>query len=304
MSIDATKWAWECQGLTMTQKLVLLSLADRAGENNECWPSIKRLMKDTCCGHRQTIINALKSLEESGFIATQKVPGKITCYQLTGVKNRHATSTGNDTSTSTKSDTSTGNDTSTGIDVTSTGSGTRPVPKAVLAPNYEPISEPISEPVNQKSFAPLAASPEKKPPPDDSPLEAKPPPPPDAESQKANSRPASNPDALLADLPEGLRADFKRHRKAKRGEITETAIAGIRREAAKAGISFADAVRYSIESNWQGFKANWYLNANGHNARASPSGGKSPGQVTYENGLIAIAKLEAMQQEKNDEQRG
>ena len=42
MSLDATLWAWK-QKLKPAQKLLLLSLADRAGENMECYPSVKRL---------------------------------------------------------------------------------------------------------------------------------------------------------------------------------------------------------------------------------------------------------------------
>jgi len=119
----------------MTQKLVLLSLADRASDDNECWPSVERLMKDTCCGHRHTIFNALKELEKYGYISAKKSPGKVTVYKLVGVQNRHSTSAGNGTSVKSG---------------TSAESGTQPVPKAALPPvpkaAHKPISEPISEP--------------------------------------------------------------------------------------------------------------------------------------------------------------
>ncbi|MDE3021951.1 MAG: YdaU family protein [Pseudomonadota bacterium] len=51
--------------------------------------------------------------------------------------------------------------------------------------------------------------------------------------------------------------DFMKFRKALKAPITETAINGFKREAAKAGISLEDSFRTSIENNWRGFKAEW-----------------------------------------------
>ena len=42
MSIDATRWAWMQQGITQAQKLILLSLADRADEDNRCYDRCRR----------------------------------------------------------------------------------------------------------------------------------------------------------------------------------------------------------------------------------------------------------------------
>lgn len=46
----------------------------------------------------------------------------------------------------------------------------------------------------------------------------------------------------------------------KKKPITETVLQYLVREAAKANISVAEAVRVSAENSWQGFKADWYLN--------------------------------------------
>lgn len=54
-----------------------------------------------------------------------------------------------------------------------------------------------------------------------------------------------------------LAADFLKIRKSKRSPLTATAVSGIDREAAKAGISFAEAVRICVERGWQGFNADW-----------------------------------------------
>ena len=78
MSLNATLWAWS-QNLTAPQKLILLSLADRAGENHEAWPSISRLELDTGL-NRKTIMGHLQNLQDMGLItevgkvgATQRV---------------------------------------------------------------------------------------------------------------------------------------------------------------------------------------------------------------------------------------
>lgn len=56
-----------------------------------------------------------------------------------------------------------------------------------------------------------------------------------------------------------LAKDFITHRKAKKAPITETAMNGFLREANKVRLSVAESVAISIERNWQGFKATWYL---------------------------------------------
>jgi hypothetical protein len=55
-----------------------------------------------------------------------------------------------------------------------------------------------------------------------------------------------------------LAKDFVTHRKNKKAAITKTAMEGLRREAAAAGIAITDAVRESIERGWTGFKADWH----------------------------------------------
>jgi hypothetical protein len=54
-----------------------------------------------------------------------------------------------------------------------------------------------------------------------------------------------------------LTADWLTLRAGKRAKPTATAIAGIEREAAKAGITLADALRICCERGWAGFEAKW-----------------------------------------------
>ncbi len=92
MSIDATRWAWKKDCSSPMQKIVLLSLADRANEQNYCYPSFDRLMKDTGSS-RSSIIRSLLALEGLGFIArihrkNDKGNNTSNAYQLIGVENR------------------------------------------------------------------------------------------------------------------------------------------------------------------------------------------------------------------------
>ena len=84
MSLDATIWAWK-QKVKSTQKLVLLSLADRAGENHDCWPSIDRLVENTGL-NRKTVIKVIKEMVALGLIHSQKKAfGRSNTYTLIGV---------------------------------------------------------------------------------------------------------------------------------------------------------------------------------------------------------------------------
>lgn len=51
--------------------------------------------------------------------------------------------------------------------------------------------------------------------------------------------------------------DFVQHRKSKRSALTQTALEGIQREAAKAGWTLEQALRETVARGWTGFKADW-----------------------------------------------
>ncbi|MBO1282485.1 helix-turn-helix domain-containing protein [Acinetobacter nosocomialis] len=130
MSLDASIWAFKAEVKTSSQRLVLLALADRAGESHKCYPSIKRMVKDTLL-NRKTIIKVLDELEAGSFI---KFTGEITgngvkVYQLIGVMGREE-----DRVTNPKNGTSTNNGTSSNFGTgskngTSTNIGTATSPK-------------------------------------------------------------------------------------------------------------------------------------------------------------------------------
>lgn len=130
MSLDATIWAFKAEVKTSSQRLVLLALADRAGESHKCYPSIKRMVKDTVL-NRKTVIKVLDELEAISLIRfTGEITGNgVKVYQLIGVMGREEVDL-----TSPKKGTSTNNGTSSNFGTgskngTSTNNGTATSPK-------------------------------------------------------------------------------------------------------------------------------------------------------------------------------
>lgn len=73
-------------------------------------------------------------------------------------------------------------------------------------------------------------------------------------------------------IPADLLADYMALRKAKKaGPLTKTAIAGLQREADKAGISLEAAVTACCEYGWQGFNASWYAERTAPVAQRKPA---------------------------------
>jgi len=68
MSNQAITQAWAVQGISITQKCVLVRLADRAGDDMACWPCIDNIATECCC-NRVTVIRCLKELRELGYVA-------------------------------------------------------------------------------------------------------------------------------------------------------------------------------------------------------------------------------------------
>lgn len=67
--------------------------------------------------------------------------------------------------------------------------------------------------------------------------------------------------ATVVAAPEGVSQSvwdqFISHRKSKKAKVTDLVIAGIEKEALKAGWSLEDALTETIVRNWQSFKAEW-----------------------------------------------
>ncbi|MGO1061815.1 helix-turn-helix domain-containing protein [Acinetobacter lwoffii] len=103
MSLDATTWAWKMRqkqkagGSTKPLKrLVLLSLADRAGEDHCAYPSVARLVEDTEMD-RKTVLKIIDELIQDGLIEdTGERKGRtkqVKVYRLVGVNGRETVPT-------------------------------------------------------------------------------------------------------------------------------------------------------------------------------------------------------------------
>lgn len=103
MSLDATIWAWKTElkerkgGCRKPLKrLVLLSLADRAGEDHVCYPSMKRLEVDTQI-ERKTVLKIIAELVEDGLIIDtgerKGVTKQVKVYRLNGIYGRETVPT-------------------------------------------------------------------------------------------------------------------------------------------------------------------------------------------------------------------
>lgn len=105
MSIDATRWAWVAPVNNSSQRLVLLSLADRAGEDHTAWPSIDRLAKDTVLD-KKTVQKVILELINLGLVkdtGDRTGPTKrVRVLKLNGVKGREECTQNRDNSSAKK----------------------------------------------------------------------------------------------------------------------------------------------------------------------------------------------------------
>lgn len=105
MSIDATRWAWTVPVNNSSQRLVLLSLADRAGEEHTAWPSIDRLAKDTVLD-KKTVQKVILELINLGLVEdTGERTGptrRVRVLKLNGVKGREEFAQNHDNSNNPK----------------------------------------------------------------------------------------------------------------------------------------------------------------------------------------------------------
>lgn len=113
----------------------------------------------------------------------------------------------------------------------------------------------------------------------------------DKKRTREEKRRVSNSEAKASEITDALRdvspetvRDFTAIRRAKRSPLTATAISGLRREAAKAGVTLDEALRICCERGWQGFKAEWI-----EQSRAPPPTQQQPSKT-----LAAIQALERM----------
>lgn len=67
MSYPALKWAWSIEGLSTSEKLVLVNLAFRSGSDGKCWPAVETICAETGLS-RRGVQMALAGFKESGLV--------------------------------------------------------------------------------------------------------------------------------------------------------------------------------------------------------------------------------------------
>lgn len=231
----------QCWPLQMppTPKAVLISLADNANDSGECWPSIDTISQRTCYS-RRAVIDAIAWLERAGALIADRSNGRHTSYRLTLASFRSDTST---------------------------ESPRALARRASASANAAPVSahEPVQAPHQCGSRTGADAAQTSA----------------DAARDRCGSRtltvkePSRNRQkkesavARPASVNEQVWSDWLALRRSRRADVTPTALAGVEREAAKAGWTLQQAMAECCARGWIGFKAEWVGQRPA--ARASPA---------------------------------
>lgn len=252
--------------LPTNEKFVLMALADWADDNGtNCWPSVYELSEYLTCSER-TVQRLLRELEDGGWIAVVgnhqgggtsrnyalNIPKMDAASQVEHARReaekerrrRERKSARNPFTEGCQSvtpDKLTPVTTTTQGVTTTTTRGDTAVTPSTIDPPY----------IHQRSTSGVSASAPTTPQANPAPV-AKP---------KTDPKPAkptgiAQPDGVC----QQVWADFLQVRKAKRSPLTATALAGIEREAVKAGIGLQQALEVCCESGWAGFRADWFAN--------------------------------------------
>lgn len=86
MSTKYLSTCWSIAGISPSQKLVLISLADQANDSGVCWPSVPHMTVRTGLSER-AIRNSIRSLEDAGLLICRHRTGRSTWYDLTPALN-------------------------------------------------------------------------------------------------------------------------------------------------------------------------------------------------------------------------
>lgn len=81
MSTAVQNIAWETPGLSLAQKMVLVSLADQANDYGESYPGLESIRR-RCSMSMRGVYKVLAELEELGLLSREQLPGKNTLYRL------------------------------------------------------------------------------------------------------------------------------------------------------------------------------------------------------------------------------
>lgn len=242
MSVDATRWAWSVEVENSSQRLVLLSLADRAGENHTCYPSLERLAEDTALNIK-TVQKVVAELIESGLVEDtgekRGVSGRVRVLKLIHVEDRHTQKRDNPKS---------GN-------IPKNGMTNHPKNGMTDVPNFgmQNLKGNLKEEPNNNIYTPKAEKPKSKP----------------------KQKPKFSFEQALLDLnaDSQLVLDFIEIRKTKGAVDSQTAFNGFITQQQKSGLSLNQVLEMCAINSWKGFNASWVLPTNNHpsNSSAKPN---------------------------------
>ena len=85
MSTIIMSQCWPLQSLSVTQKAVLISLADQANDDGVCWPAIGTIAK-RCCMSARAVRSAMDHLEEVGLLSRERRFNSSNVYVVTPAK--------------------------------------------------------------------------------------------------------------------------------------------------------------------------------------------------------------------------
>ena len=231
MSLDAIRWALDQAVEKSSAKFVLVVMADCVNSVDcemLCWPSYKFLAGRT---HQdvKTVEMAVYRLKEKGFIVDTGLrrgdTGKIVVYRLNAPKSGCVTPRPQEPE--------------------------QPLEAQLNAPEIGCIGE-ASNPPKFPANPPKNGEQSPQIPPAIPPKTG-------VRSRKNRERTGKEPGSVLTAIdgvPDKTFADWMVARK--QVPVTSSVIAGLEREATKAGLTVAEAVIFCAESSWRGFNAGWY----------------------------------------------
>lgn len=85
MSTIIMSLCWPLQSLSVTQKAVLISLADQANDDGVCWPAVGTIAK-RCCMSARAVRDAMDHLELVGLLSRERRFNSSSVYAVTPAK--------------------------------------------------------------------------------------------------------------------------------------------------------------------------------------------------------------------------
>jgi hypothetical protein len=82
MSTVIAGQCWPLQGLSVTQKMVLISMADQANDDGVCWPAVGTIAR-RCCMSERAVRSAMDHLEAVGLLARERRFNSSSNYTVT-----------------------------------------------------------------------------------------------------------------------------------------------------------------------------------------------------------------------------